>query len=253
MTASLKSTSYHSYSSTDMEGPNDPGQVVTPPASLTSSGIAPAHQFLYLKVLSAQGAPLSPALFAQDVIAGMFITQHMVSPIGKDRPEAPLNVLLLSECEAVLELNESAVMENHILSLAAVEWWVGQKVTIESRVATHEEVSDAKRRVEDEAWHHEAHTEDTTAEARFARMMEDIHKLAASPHADALRISTFSGVVPPPKNEASFSQWVHEVKDAMGRFCTVPFTVQPFAYTSCTSRLRAPQGSHRMGDQWHQL
>ena len=35
--------------------------------------------------------------------------------------------------------------------------------------------------------------------------------------------------------------------------CTVPFTVQPFAYTSCTSRLRAPQGSHRMGDQWHQL
>ena len=35
--------------------------------------------------------------------------------------------------------------------------------------------------------------------------------------------------------------------------CTVPFTVQPFTYTSCTSRLRAPQGSHRMGDQWHQL
>ena len=35
--------------------------------------------------------------------------------------------------------------------------------------------------------------------------------------------------------------------------CTVPFTVQPFAYTSCTSRLRAPQGSHRMGNQWHQL
>ena len=31
------------------------------------------------------------------------------------------------------------------------------------------------------------------------------------------------------------------------------FTVQPFAYTSCTSRLRAPQGSHRMGDQWPQV
>ena len=89
MTTSLKSTSYHSYSSTDMEGPNDPGQVVTPPASLTPSGIAPAHQFLYLKVLGAQGAPLSPALFAQDVIAGMFITQHMVGPTVKDRPEAP--------------------------------------------------------------------------------------------------------------------------------------------------------------------
>ena len=39
----------------------------------------------------------------------------------------------------------------------------------------------------------------------------------------------------------------------LGGDCTVPFTVQPFAYTSCTSRLRAPQGSHWMGDQWHQL
>ena len=93
MTTSLKSTSYHSYSSTDMEGPNDPGQVVTPPASLTSSGIAPAHQFLYLKVLGAQGAPLSPALFAQDVIAGMFIIQHMVGPTVKDRPEGPLECI----------------------------------------------------------------------------------------------------------------------------------------------------------------
>ena len=45
------------------------------------------------------------------------------------------------------------------------------------------------------------------------------------------------------------------VRKARGlkEICTVPFTVQPFAYTSCTSRLRAPQGSHRMGDQWHQL
>ena len=39
-----------------------------------------------------------------------------------------------------------------------------------------------------------------------------------SPHGDALRISTFSGVVPPPKNEATFSQWVHEVRDDLGRF-----------------------------------
>ena len=48
--------------------------------------------------------------------------------------------------------------------------------------------------------------------------MEDIHKLAVNPHGDALRISTFSGVVPPPKNEVTFSQWVHEVRDALGRF-----------------------------------
>ena len=45
-----------------------------------------------------------------------------------------------------------------------------------------------------------------------------------------------------------------DIPDAPGRHrCTAPFTVQPFAYTSCTSRLRALQGSHRMGDQWHQL
>ena len=49
-------------------------------------------------------------------------------------------------------------------------------------------------------------------------MIEDIQKLAVSPHGDALRISTFSGVVPPPKNEVTFSQWVHEVRDTLGRF-----------------------------------
>ena len=206
MSTSPVSTSFHSYSGTDMEGPDHPGSVVTPPAS-TESGIAPAHQFLYLKVM-----------FAKDVIAGMFITQHMVGPTVRDRPEAPLNVMLLSECEAVLELSESADIETHMISLTAVEWWVGQKVVIQSRVATHEEISEAKRRIEDEEWYHDAPAEEATAEARFARMMEDIHKLAVSPHGDALRISTFSGTVPPPKNEATFSQWVYEVKDALGRF-----------------------------------
>ena len=67
-------------------------------------------------------------------------------------------------------------------------------------------------------WHPAPKPEDPSGEAKFIRMMEDIHKLAVSPHGDALRISTFSGVVPPPKNEATFSQWVHEVRDALGRF-----------------------------------
>ena len=86
-------------------------------------------------------------------------------------------------------------------------------------MATHEEVAEAKRRLEEEdAWHPAPQPEDPSGEAKFIRMMEDIHKLAVSPHGDALRISTFSGVVPPPKNEATFSQWVHEVRDALGRF-----------------------------------
>ena len=80
----------------------------------------------------------------------MFIAQHMVGQTTRERPEAPLNVMVLSECEAVLELSETADLEAHIISLAAVEWWVGQKVTTESRVATHEEISVAKRRIEEE-------------------------------------------------------------------------------------------------------
>ena len=217
MSNSPQSTSYHSYSSTDMEGPGHPGEVLTPLRS-SETGIAPAHQFLYLKVKGSYGINLSPALFAKDVIAGMIITQNMVGPTTRERPEAPLNVMVLSECEAVLELSESADLESHIISLAAVEWWVGQKVVTESRVATHEEISEAKRKTEEEEWHHENPNEEMQVEARFVKMMEDTHKLAVNPYGDALRISTFSGVVPPPKNEASFSQWVHEVRDALGRF-----------------------------------
>ena len=48
-------------------------------------------------------------------------------------------------------------------------------------------------------------------------MMEDLHKLAASPQGEALRISTFSGLTPPGKNEATFAQWIHEVRDAQAR------------------------------------
>ena len=102
MSLSPLSTSYHSYSGADMDAPGNTGDIVTPPAS-TESGISPAHQFLYLKVKGALGVNLSPALFAKDVIAGMFITQHMVGPTVRDRPEAPLNIMILSESEAVLE------------------------------------------------------------------------------------------------------------------------------------------------------
>ena len=91
-----------------------------PPPASTESGIFPAHQFLYLKVKGTFGVNLSPALFAKDIIAGMFITQHMVGPTVRDRPEAPLN-MILSESEAVLELSEAACIETHIISLAVVE------------------------------------------------------------------------------------------------------------------------------------
>ena len=188
------------------------------PAS-THDGISPAHQFLYLKVKGAYSVNLSTALFAKEVIAGMFISQHMAGPFTRDRPEVPLNIMLLSECEAVLELSEAAEIETYILSMAAIQWWVGQRVTVECRVATHEEVTEAKRKLEEEdVWHPGPQPEDPNGEAKFIQIMEDIHKLAVNPHGDALRISTFSGVVPQPKYKAICSQWVHEVRDVLGRF-----------------------------------
>ena len=43
MSNSPQSTSYHSYSSTDMEGPGHQGEVLSPSNS-SETGIAPAHQ-----------------------------------------------------------------------------------------------------------------------------------------------------------------------------------------------------------------
>ena len=54
-------------------------------------------------------------------------------------------------------------------------------------------------------------------EAQFLRMMEDIHKIAVNPGGEALRIQTFSGSIPPNKNETTFAHWIHEVKEAQAR------------------------------------
>ena len=82
-------------------------------------------------------------------------------------------------------------------------------------MATRDEVIAARARVEEEEDGHHIPPE---GDARLIRMMEDIHKLAVSPHGEALRIPTFSGMVPPQKNEATFAQWIHEVKQALERF-----------------------------------
>ena len=54
--------SFHSYSSADMEGPEDPGDVVTPEQKPSSA--ATSNQFLYLQVLTYTGSlfplPYSP-------------------------------------------------------------------------------------------------------------------------------------------------------------------------------------------------
>ena len=47
--------------------------------------------------------------------------------------------------------------------------------------------------------------------------MEDIHTLARQPNGDKLTISSFSGSIPPVTNEASFTLWIYEFKDALVR------------------------------------
>ena len=193
-----------------MEGPNNPGDVLTPPIS-NPNLIAPAHQFVYLQLKGEFGLPLLPAHFAKDVITGMFITQTMVD----ENPEPPLGIYLLSDKEVVIEVSEKLDLERLTVNLAALEMWIGQKVQVQCRPATPDEVEHARRRDEE--------PEDPLdpqggQDAKLLRMMEDIHKLAASPHGEALRIPTFSGSIPPNKKEATFAQWIHEVKDAQNRF-----------------------------------
>ena len=62
--------SFHSYTSTEMEGPADAGNVVTPDQK--PSGTTPTSQFPYLQVLTETGFTLPPALFTKEVINGIF-------------------------------------------------------------------------------------------------------------------------------------------------------------------------------------
>ena len=76
-----------------MEGPGNPGKVTIPQQVL--NGLVPANQFLYFQVKGVYLLNLSPVFFAKDDLAGMFIMQHIASPIVAERPEALLNIMLL--------------------------------------------------------------------------------------------------------------------------------------------------------------
>ena len=194
-----------------MEGPDNPGNVNTP--NQVPSGITPPHQYLYLQVQGEFGLPLAPALFAKDVISGMFITQGM----AVDGAEAPTNIFIMSNTEAVIELSVRTNLDQTVVLMTTLQYWLGQKVDLTCRKATPEEVEHAKER-DEEAEESESQPGTEPQEAKFMRMMEDIHKLAAGPSGEALRIPTFSGTVPIPKNEATFVQWIHEVREAQNRF-----------------------------------
>ena len=177
-----------------------------------SGVIDPSHRFLYLQVQSDLGTPLPTALFTKEVITGMCVTQYGVSTVI----EPPLEVFLLTDSEVVIETNNA---ERMMVKMLATGWWLGQRVTLQCRVATQTEViaARAKATEEEEEDGHPSHDEDG-GDTRLLQLMNGIHKLATSPHGEALRIPTFSGVVPIPKNEATYAQWIHEVKQALDRF-----------------------------------
>ena len=94
MNSSNQSTSFHSYSS-DMEGQDNPGIGNTP--NQVPSSITQLLQNLNLQVQGEFGLPLAPALFAKDVIAGMFITQS----VAVEGSEPPTNILIMSKTEVL--------------------------------------------------------------------------------------------------------------------------------------------------------
>ena len=157
------------------------------------------------------GFPLAPALFAKDVIAGMFITQGM----AVEGSEPPTNIFIMSKTEVVIELSARTNLERTMVLMTALQHWLGQKVAC--RRATPEEVDHAREK-DEKGEERESQLGAETQEAKFMRMMEDIHKLAARPSGEVLKIPTFSGTVPIPKNKATFVQWIHEVREAQNRF-----------------------------------
>ena len=208
MSSSDQVPSFYSYGPTEMEGLNslgNPGEEVTPDNGLQGS------QFMYLQIRTEGGLPLAPTLFTREVIAGMV---EMQGKAVAQQDEPPLGVHLLSDVEAVVEFSERTDLRRTITWMSPLQHWLGKKVQLTCRPASPDEVEHARRHDEGEerGSHHD------TQEERIIRMMEDIHRLATNPGGEALRIQTFSGTVPPPKNETTFAQWIHDVREAQARF-----------------------------------
>ena len=150
------------------------------------------------KLKTDQGQPLSPTLFTKDVIEGMVAMQGQM--VGQEQ-ELPSEVMLLSDAEAVVEFSKRANIERIMVWISPLQYWLGQKAHPVCRQATPEEVGWARRH-EEEA---ERESIPDNQDARIIRMMEDIHRLAVNPGGEALRIQTFSGSIPPNKNETTFA------------------------------------------------
>ena len=195
---------FYSYSLTEMDGLNSQGNMGEEVPEHKPLGSFHPNQFMNMQVRTESGHPLTPTLFSTEVVDGIIAMQAM----GKGpQAESPMRVLLLSNVEAVVEFSPGVNLERTTAFLSPLQYWLGQKIQLECRAATPEEVDRARRQVEEE----ERTSQPDHQEAKFLRMMEHIHKLAVNPGGEALRIQTFSGSVPPNKNETTFAHWIHEV------------------------------------------
>ena len=173
--------------------------------------IDPNHQFLFVQVQSDLGTPLPPALFSREIILSVLATQSWVGTAS----EPPLDVFLLSDTEVILELSATAGMHRMLALIAALQWWVGHRVTLLGRVATRKEVETARLRETEERENNCPQTPvEELGEDRLHQLMEGIHKLVAS---ESTRILTFRGMVPTPRDELTFGQWIQEVTQARDR------------------------------------
>jgi len=161
-----------------MEGPGKTGNVV-PPAQ-RCDGIAKAPQFLHLQVKAESGLALPSALFTKDVIVGMLKTQGMAMA----KPELPLEVLVLSDTEVLLKVREETSREKIQVGLVALEYWLGEKVQVSCREASSDEVEQAR--------------------------VEERRRGQFQPRN--------LGIGSVEEMEATFPQWVHDVREAQRRF-----------------------------------
>ena len=205
MSSSDRTPSFHSYSLTGMDGLNGVSKIEG-----GNQGNPPQNQYLYLQVTTAQGHPLPPTLFTKDVIEGMVAMQgHVVA----QEQAPPSEVMMLNDREVVVEFSSRASIERILVWMSPLRYWLGQKIQLICRQASIEEVEQARRHEEEE----DRESVPDNQDARIIRMMEDIHRLAVNPGGEALRIQTFSGSIPPNKNETTFAQWIHEVREAQAR------------------------------------
>ena len=120
--------------------PTMPSGLQTPDQRHSVESVLLVTHYLYLHVLTEGDYPLSPTLFCCDVIEGM-----CVSSVGK----APLDVLVFSDTEAILEYGESANPELIASRMEMTTSWVGQTILTRCRDAEGGEVARARKRLEE--------------------------------------------------------------------------------------------------------